>query len=398
MSGQQAALLREDGPVKSAPSAGAERRLIVCHLATVHTGLDVRIYHKQVLSLVRAGYDCHLVISATAAEAERARAEGVTMHLLPDPEGQSRLARMFIRPFQALRLVRESGAGLVHFHDPELIPLGLLLRLMGRKVIMDSHEFLPDDVLTKDWIPPRVRRPLASAIWALQRFAAARFDAIVAATPHIGERFSGHARKCVTLNNFPVRAEIETALPTDRWGDRKAVIYAGALTAHRCIAELVAAAGQVQVPLLLAGSFSSESYRGQVRQTPGWSNVVDMGQVEREEVLAGYRKSYAGVVLWAPIPNYMYGVPNKLLEYMGAGIAVIASNLPGMKEFVLTHNAGLCVDPYDVKAIAEAIAFLRDNPETARQMGQRGLAAVRERFNWDVEEKLLLGLYEEVGA
>lgn len=374
-------------------------KVVVCHVATVHTGLDVRIYHKQMLSLSRAGYECHMVISTTAEEAARAETQGVRVHLLNRAEGQSRLARMFFRPLQALRLIRGTGAQIVHFHDPELMPLGILLRMMGRQVIMDCHEFLPDDILTKEWLPASVRKPLAGTVWMVQKFVAARFAAVVAATPHIGDRFRPYARRCVTLNNFPVRAEIETAeATTARWEERKAVTYAGTLTAHRCIQEMVDAAARVQVPLILAGNFPSPAYREAVRRTQGWPNVIDLGQVEREQVLESYRKSFAGIVLWAPIPNFLYGVPNKLLEYMGAGLPVVASNLPGMKDFVLTERAGLCVDPYDVEAIAEAIAYLRDNPDEAREMGQRGLEAVRQRYNWDAEEKHLLLLYQSLSG
>ena len=62
------------------------------------------------------------------------------------------------------------------------------------------------------------------------------------------------------------------------------------------------------------------------------------------------------------------------------------------------YDFGICVDPANVDEIADAIRYLLDHPDEARQMGENGRCAVKEEFNWGVEEKKLLSLYEEVLA
>ena len=60
------------------------------------------------------------------------------------------------------------------------------------------------------------------------------------------------------------------------------------------------------------------------------------------------------------------------------------------------HRCGICVDPESVDEIAHALTYLRDHPDEAREMGENGRRAVKEEFNWGVEEKKLLALYEDI--
>ncbi|MET0319494.1 MAG: glycosyltransferase, partial [Duganella sp.] len=121
----------------------------VCHLSSVHRGLDIRIYRKQCVSLAAAGFDVHLVIAATPAQVAEATAAGVTVHALPGADGAGRLRRVLRQGWRCYRMAAALDADLYHFHDPELIPYGLLLRRRGTQVIYDLHEDLPADILSK---------------------------------------------------------------------------------------------------------------------------------------------------------------------------------------------------------------------------------------------------------
>jgi len=102
----------------------------------------------------------------------------------------------------------------------------------------------------------------------------------------------------------------------------------------------------------------------------------------------------AGLVLYHPVPNHTDAQPNKLFEYMSAGIPVISSNFPLWKEIVEGHQCGICVDPLKPDEIAKAIQWILDNPEKAKKMGENGRRAVEEKYNHTVEEKKLLTLYK----
>src|SRR5207302_1599961 len=105
----------------------------VCHLTSVHPVYDTRIFEKECVSLVAAGYDVHLV--APAAESKRVR--GVT--IVAVPPARSRLGRATVTTARVLVRALQIRARVYHLHDPELIPVGIVLRALGQKVIYDAH-------------------------------------------------------------------------------------------------------------------------------------------------------------------------------------------------------------------------------------------------------------------
>jgi glycosyltransferase involved in cell wall biosynthesis len=84
-----------------------------------------------------------------------------------------------------------------------------------------------------------------------------------------------------------------------------------------------------------------------------------------------------------------------MFEYMAAGIPVIASDFKLWRTIVDGAECGVCVDPMEPAAIADAIDFLVRNPEVARRMGRNGREAVKTQFNWDNEELKLIRFYEQ---
>jgi glycosyltransferase involved in cell wall biosynthesis len=80
---------------------------------------------------------------------------------------------------------------------------------------------------------------------------------------------------------------------------------------------------------------------------------------------------------------------------MAMGLPVIASNFPLYREIVESAGCGLLVNPLKPEEIADAVIYLFKSPEEAEAMGKRGRKAVEKSYNWSMEEKKLLGLYED---
>src|ERR1700757_3400793 len=110
----------------------------ICHLSSVHRGLDIRIFHKECVSLAKAGYETHLVTNATQDEVKEAAIHGIKLHALQFVPETKRFSRMIFHSYRCYRLAKNLNADLYHLHDPELMPYGLILAWAGKRVIFDA--------------------------------------------------------------------------------------------------------------------------------------------------------------------------------------------------------------------------------------------------------------------
>jgi glycosyltransferase involved in cell wall biosynthesis len=229
-------------------------------------------------------------------------------------------------------------------------------------------------------------------------FGAKAFDAIVPATPKIAARFP--ASKTVTIQNFPIATEMLYPAPIPYVERPQAFAYVGVIAAIRGAVEMVRSFELLDdIPgarLDLAGAFSPHGLDKTLQAIPGWASVNYHGQVSRKQVAYILGGERAGLILFHPLPNHIDAQPNKMFEYMSAGIPVIASNFPLWKEIIEGAECGICVDPLDPEEIAGAIRWIIEHPAEAEQMGKNGRKAVEERYNWCMEEKKLLRFYEEI--
>jgi glycosyltransferase involved in cell wall biosynthesis len=103
-----------------------------------------------------------------------------------------------------------------------------------------------------------------------------------------------------------------------------------------------------------------------------------------------------GLVTFLPFDNHIDAQPNKMFEYMSAGVPVVSSNFPLWRDIIEGNECGICIDPLDSTAIATAIDTIVNDPELAKKMGENGKKAVLSTFNWDKEEQKLFDLYENL--
>lgn len=366
-------------------------KLKVAHLSSGHYASDTRIFHKECKSLVRAGHDVTLV----AQFENDAVVGGVRIFALPRPK--SRWQRWTAVMWRVYRHTSQLHAELYHFHDPELIPLGMWLTLQGKAVIYDAHEDLPNTFAYKHYIPPFARKTLAWFAGQMENIAARRFTAVVAATPTIAQRFSAQNVHTVLVRNFPLLAEL--ALEKDPpWNNRPPlVVYVGTMAPERGFREAMAAISLVpqclNARLAFAGPVTSEM-RQEIGGLEGSDRTDLLGLLGRTEVASLLARARVGLVPLHRMPNFLNALPIKLFEYMSAGVPVVASDFPLWRKIIEDDRCGLLVDPHDSKGMAHAIEYLLTNPEEAQQMGARGRAAIERRYNWNTEEQQLLALYE----
>jgi len=367
----------------------------VVHLTTAHGPSDVRIFHKECCSLAEAGYNVTLICPGDAVSNNK----GVHMDLIPVPK--NRRERMTRTVYQACDAALGYEADLYHFHDPELIRIAPRLKSRGAKVVYDSHEDVRAQIRTKEWLPRWIRGPVACSFGTLESYAASRLDAIVAATPHIAERFPKD--KTVVVNNYPLKDEIINC--ESEYTDRPpAITYLGGISRIRGALEMVRAMEimcqdyHYDARLTLVGDFESPDLQAALIRQPGWEHVEYVGRQPRDTALAFVQRSRVGLVLFHPAPNHVYAQPNKLFEYMACGTPIVASHFPYWREIVEKTGCGLLADPQDPREIAEAIRWLLDHSDEAAALGRRGREAIVHEYNWESQVPILIGLYERLSG
>lgn len=368
----------------------------VAILTSSHPAFDTRIFQKEAHALTAAGYDVSLIVPHPRDET----VDGVRIKSVA--HSRSRLGRWVLGPIRVLRAALAERADLYHFHDPELIPVGLILRLLGRRVIYDVHEDLPRDLKGKAYIPAVFRRPLAGLVGALQQLAARRFNLVILAREDIRPAFRRHPRVEV-VSNYPSRSLADTAARSARSPTQGPIriAYVGGMSPVRGIRECVLALAHLppgRASLELYGRLAPAAYATSIGALPSFAETTLHGQISYDQVPVVLAKADAGIVCFLPEPNNINSGPTKLFEYMVCGLPVIASDFPEWRTIVDGAGCGVCVDPSDPADIARGILSLGTDRERLRAMGERGRVAVLERFNWETEAERLLARYREVLA
>src|SRR5438094_3570501 len=252
----------EDGKMVQIEPGGTAR---IAHLTSVHAASDVRIYQKECCSLFSAGYDVVLVATGEShADLVRPRIVGLR-------RSRGRTDRMTRTQISLLREAVRIDAHLYHLHDPELIPIGIVLKLLRKRVIYDCHEYVLLDLQEKTYLPAPLRFVASKVAAVALKVADRLFDGIVVAAPGMLRDFNNSS--ATVINNYPEWNVTEG--PSQKFTERRPVVaYVGGISEHRGIKEIVAAVELVrertEIQLLLAGEFESPKFEEEVKQVTCW--------------------------------------------------------------------------------------------------------------------------------
>jgi len=365
----------------------------IVHVTTVHPWYDSRIYYKECMTLARSGYNVVLIVPTTESKV------GGDVKIITLKPPSNRLERMTKTVWHSFWTSLRQKGDLYHLHDPELIPMGMILKLLGKCVIYDAHEDISKQIMSKTWVPSTMRLLISKFMQLIQKLVYI-YDGIIVATPNIGDSINN--KKTFLVRNYPIIKEFcdEDAGCIPYLERRFNIVYVGGLSKARGLLEMIEAMAllpsELCEGLILAGRFTNNELHNQVSKFKGWKHVKYVGWLDRIEVRKLLSTARVGLVTIHSTPNHVNSLPIKLFEYMAAGVPVVASNLPAMSEIIESTKCGLVVDPLSPKAIADAIAWLLNHPKQAAQMGINGQRAVKEHLNWETESKALLSFYQKV--
>ena len=370
----------------------------VVHLSVVHPPDEPRIYERECRTLAQAGYD----VTYLAPGAVPGRGgDGVRLAALPRRPRNQRW-RDVAEIAAELRRIRPF---VVHVHDPELLVLLPLLRPFVPRLVADVHEYLPEQVLAKEYVPATLRPAFSRASAIALRTLAAWADGVVVAYPGMLRQIGPRPRLQMVAPNYPRLAEFEGAppiaeVPAD---GRLRLAYIGGLSRMRGCAlmlDVMARLAPDDAFLVLGGGFAAPDLeRETLARLDGGlrDRVLFLGRVPRTRV-PRYLASVDAV--WNPmLPSVQYALPSvetKIYEGAAAGVAVLSSDLPD-RDLVVREGFGITVPPTVEGHLAGVRRLLADRA-ALRVMGERGRAVARERYSWEAVEGELVDFYARLCA
>lgn len=372
-------------------------KMRVCHISTVHVPSDVRIFYRECASLVDAGHETHLVIPAEESKVDR----GVHIHAIR--RLNNRYLRILLMPWVAMSRALRVRADIYHYHDPELLPVGMVLRwILFQRVVYDIHEPIPQQILTKEWLP-RWSRPIVAGLFrVIERMFTPGQELALANE----KSETDYGPSAIVVRNYPLILEPfkKTPIPVDRRQSPPLLVYVGAMSRDRGadvyieLAHRLYAAGR-PFRMTLIGE-CEPSYESHLRERINLlqlGGIVDLrGRMEYVEAMGYVSRATIGLCVLLPTPNHKIALATKILEYMMLGTPVLATNIDGWRKYVEGERTGVLVDANDMDDVFSGCARMLDNREELNAMGARGVEAVRTKYNWSTEFETLLERYEHM--
>jgi len=375
-------------------SGSSTDSLRVCHISTVHPETDVRIVTRECRSLVHAGYEVHLVIPAKESELR----DGIHIHAIRSVK--NRILRMLLMPWIAARAALRTKAAIYHYHDPELLLMGFLLRwVFARKVVFDIHESVPRQIMSKAYLPRITRRVISTAYRLVERFLIAG-QSIVIANENC---MSDYPRRSHLVRNYPLLDDkaIRSARTVSQRGTVPLLVYVGGVAHIRGAEVYMALARQLtsrghDFRMHIIGPYPPAYGRRLETLRNEWGlnhNVELHGRMDWVEAMQFAMRATIGLCLLLPVPNYTVCLATKIIEYMMVGTPVLASNFDVWRPYVEGEGVGMLANPSDIQEVTDVCEAMLTAPERLDEMGRRGMQAVREKYNWSPEFAQLLRCY-----
>lgn len=254
-----------------------------------------------------------------------------------------------------------------------------------------------------------IRNPLLiAAAEGLERFLYRQADQVIVNSPGFLDHVQGRgARRVALIPNgadpllFEVHAAAEDLRRLYHLEDKTVVLYAGAHGPANDLQVVLEAARQLEnkpIHFLLVGDGKDKPRLQQLAEAWGLKNVTFLPPVPKREMPTILRAADIGLAILKPLEEYKTTYPNKVFDYMAAGLPILLVIDGVIRKVVEQAECGLFVPPGDAQALAKATQELAADAQRRRRMGEQGRAYLEAHFSRRALGEQLRQLLEEMMA
>lgn len=369
----------------------------ICMLVTSELDRDPRV-QKEAASAYEAGHEVTVVCRTYAGPPMRYRVRPLGIG-----RRKTRLGKYLERICTNLAfacVAAQIKPEIIHANDLDTLPSAYVAsRLTGARLLYDAHELWASagrDVGTS---------ALQLAL-SMERFLCHRADAVVAVSELRSQRMAellGIPKPLVVMNT-PPHVPFADLAPGDwvrQFAGRKIVLHQGRYVANRGILEAILAARYLpdDVVVVLRGYGPIENQLRSRTIEEGLSErVVFLPPVPMVDLVSSAVGADLGLVLYMPInENNLYAAPNKMFEYMMAGVPSVSSDIPYAREVLVENGLGVVFTPGDPRDMARVISELLADRDRLAIMKKNCIGKARQ-FSWEVEVRKLLDEYDRIAS
>jgi glycosyltransferase involved in cell wall biosynthesis len=268
-------------------------------------------------------------------------------------------------------------------------------RLRGIPLVYDSHEYFTE-------VPELIGRKKVREFWLkIEKAILPSIKYAYTVSYPIAEAYqSAYGVDFKVIRNYPLlkKDSGEFLLPFNTGGD-KLLVYQGAVNVGRGLEILIDIVGKMDnVKFVIAGDGDiRKSLEKKVEEENLGNRIFFLGKIPLEQLHNLTKQANGGVSLEEDLGlNYRFAMPNKLFDYIQAGIPVLVSDLPEMKKIVEKYNIGIISASREKESIQDNIKTLLFNEEMNKSW-KPGLELAANELCWENEEKRLLEIYFSAG-
>jgi glycosyltransferase involved in cell wall biosynthesis len=391
----------------------------VCILTSAHSPYDSRIVAKEAKALVDNNMEVVLIApkepKCPSKEYNYLGIKVKTLSIFRNTSDISKILR-YIRLLSTIIIFfkgLKEKPDIFHFHDPDLLPIAFLLKKLTKsKVIYDVHEYYSEAIISKLWIPLRIRHFVANYFNKLEKNIVKKLDGVITIDENMTKEFARYAKKIESIHNyvemeFVSRLQIQIQnFTANRNKEGKVIIYIGVIDKDRgleilfkCM-EVVVNNYQGKVSCYIVGPVDLNGMDNIIRQNLDnyikKGNIILVGEISRKDIPAYLAKADICVIPWLGTPNQLKGRPRKLYEYMASGKPLVVSNFGILEQVIEESKCGLTAITGDYMDFAKKIMHLLNNEIFCKELGENGYKAVIDNYNWDSEIPKLIKFYYDI--